>query len=98
MYAFHHKNVVWLEPHPVSVVFLVAFHEVELRELHLLACEQGVELAVEQLHVHRPETFEILLAVLIQRGLFPFDEIIVQFYDLGVEPQYPALLGDAQGG
>ena len=96
--AFHEEHVVLFQLHAARGVELAAaFLEVELGNEYLLAGEQVVEVLVQELHVHGPQALEVVVAVLVARGVLTVAEVVVQFYDLGGQPEHVALLGDAQG-
>ena len=94
--AFHEEHVAVLQAETVAIEDAVSLLEVELRDLHLTACEQVGELLVEESHVHGAERFVVTLAVLVDGRIVAVDEVVVQFDYLGLEPQHAGLLGDAQ--
>ena len=70
--------------------------EIELRQLHLLAGEQIIELGIKQLQVHCLQRLEIIIAVAVLRRMLAVDEIIVQFNDLRHHSEDTALQRKAQ--
>ena len=75
--AFHEEDVAILQAQRVAGEDAVALLEVELRELHLLAGQQVVELLVQEGDVHRGQRFVVALAVLVDRGVLAVHEIVV---------------------
>ena len=97
VYAFHNEYVILLEFQEIAVIDLLALGEQEMGNFDSLAIKQFVDLAVEELCVHCPETFEIRLAVRSERGQLAVHEIIVQLDDLGIQSEDSALESDSEG-
>ena len=97
VYSFHNEYVILLEFQEIAVIDLLALGEQEMRNLDSLALKQFVDLAVEELCIHCPKTFEIWLAVRSERGQFAVHEIIVQLNDLGMQSEDAALESDSEG-
>lgn len=81
--------------HGLTVVVAVAVFEVEGWEFHLLACQQLVELGVEEVEVDGVEMLEVPFAVLVFGCVFAVDEVVVHGEDHGADAEHGELHGEA---
>ena len=65
--------------------------EVESRKIYPFAHQQSVHIIVEQIDIQGVQIFEIIMSVLIDRRLTPFQIIIISPHVKGLQPVYPQL-------
>ena len=76
--AFQDEHRVLVDAQLFAPEFLFAGSEVEARQFHLLAVQQGAELFVEQFEVEGVERFVIIVAVFVKGGILAVHKVIVQ--------------------
>ena len=85
MDAFQDEDGVLVDAEFVSLELFLAGGEVEAGQFHFFAAQQGLQLFVEQLEVEGVERFIVVVAFLVERGLFAVYEVVVQRNGVGVQ-------------
>ena len=78
MDALHDQNFALAKLHKFTAVLTLARHEVVIGQFYFFPCDNLLQVLIELLQIQRLHALEVLLAVLIQRGVLPIKEIIVQ--------------------
>ena len=91
VYSLHDYDRLGAELERLLVPLARAGDEVVARHLDTLAVDKAFEVVVEQLQVYGFERLVIVFAVLILGRMLAVDEVVVERYDHGVEPEYAQL-------
>ena len=78
MDTFNNQYHVFIYPEFLSAHFSFSGGKVIARQFHLSSVEQGGQLFFEEGEVYGIQGFKVVFAVLIQRGIVPVDEIVIQ--------------------
>ena len=84
--AFQDEDGVVVDAQLVAFEFLFAGVEVEARQFHFLAPQEGLQLGVEQLEVEGVERFVVVVALLVAGCVFAVHKVVVQRDGVGAQP------------
>ena len=78
MDTFNNQYHVFFYPEFLTAHFSFSGSKVIAWQFHLSSVEQGSQLFFEEGEVYGIQGFEVVFAVLVQRGIVPVDEIVIQ--------------------
>ena len=87
MDALHYQNFALAKLHKFTAVLTLARQEVVIGQLYFFPRDNLLQVLIEPLQIQRLHALEVFLAMLIQRGVLPIEEIIIQRNLVRLHPQ-----------
>lgn len=97
MDAFDDKHIVRVHAHVGAKRFPGACGEVVFGDFHLFAGDEVLQVLVEQFQINGFESVEVVMAVGVERGLVPINEVVVQGKGYGFQAVDSKLSGQTAG-
>ena len=78
MVSFQDDNIRWAYLKLTSLEYTSARREIIPRQFYLLATQNGIHLLVEEFGIDSPNTFKVVFAILVLRGIHTVYKIVIR--------------------
>ena len=93
--TLQNQNHVVFQPKFLPTLLTYPCLKIKMRQFHLLACQQSLQLTVEKRKIQSIERLEIIFSMLVPWRMLPIQKVIIQRYGVRFYPVSHQLNGQA---